>query len=106
MTSLRPGLSSPATVLFNCQIRGIISIINRPQVGRDYDREHYEVLMKRQTKDDKNKGTPKNYVSIPIGSTVAVQREDWGLWTHGTIEGKGDQNHHDRSYHICITKAG
>ena len=54
--------------------------------------------------DDKNKGTPKNYVSIPIGSTVAVQWEEGGSWTHGTIEGKGNQNHHDRSYHIHITK--
>ena len=57
-------------------------------------------------KDDKNKGTPKNYVSIPIGSTAAVQPEEGGLWTHGIIEGKDDQNHHDRSYHICITKTG
>ena len=26
---------------------------------------------------------------IPIGTTVAVQQEDDGLWTHGTIVGKG-----------------
>ena len=31
-----------------------------------------------------------------------VQWEDGGPW----IEGNGDQNHHDRSYHICITKTG
>ena len=41
----------------------------------------------------KNQGTPRNYVSIPTGSTVAVQGEDGGLWTHGTVEGKGDHNH-------------
>ena len=57
-------------------------------------------------KDDKYKDTPKNYFSIPIGSTVVDQWEDGQLWTHGTIEGKGDQNHHDISYHICITKTG
>ena len=45
-------------------------------------------------------------MSIPIGSTVAVQREDGGPWTHCTIEGKGDQNYHDRLYHICTTKTG
>ena len=53
-------------------------IINRPHVGRDKDEEHYEVLIERQTTDDKNQGTPRNNVSIPIRSTVAVQCEDWG----------------------------
>ena len=51
-----------------------------------------------------NKGTHRNYFSIPIGSTVAVQCEDGGSWTHGTIEGKGNHNHHQRSYNIHITK--
>ena len=55
-------------------------------------------------KDDKNKDTPKNYVSIPFASTVVVQWEDGRPWTHGTIEEKGNQIHHDRSYQICITK--
>ena len=45
-------------------------------------------------------------VSIPIGSTVAVQQEEGGPWTHGTAEGKGDHNHHDRSYNIHITRTG
>ena len=79
-------------------------IINRPPVGRDKDEEHYEVLIKKQTKDDKNQGTPRNYVSVPIGSNVAVQQEDGELWIHGTIEVKGNQNRHDRSYYIHITK--
>ena len=85
MTLLRPGLLNPATKLFNCPIRGIMPIISRQPVGRDKDEEHYEVLIKRQTKDDKNQGTPRNYVSIPIGSTVVVQHEDVGLWTHGNV---------------------
>ena len=38
--------------------------MNRPLVGRDNDEE--------QTKDDKNQGPPRNYVSIPIGSPVVV----------------------------------
>ena len=28
------------------------------------------------------------------------------MWTHGTIEDKGNHNHHNRSYKICITKTG
>ena len=70
------------------------------------DKVHYEVLVNRQTKDDKNQGTPRNYVSIHTGSTVAVQCEDGGLWTHGTVEGKGYHDHHEISYKICITKTG
>ena len=45
-------------------------------------------------------------MSLPIGSTVAVQHEDGGPWTHGMTEGTGDHNHHGRSYHTCITKTG
>ena len=81
-------------------------IINRPQVGIDNNEEHHEVITKKQTKNDKDKDTSKDFVSIHIRTTVVVQWEDWGLWTHGMIEGKGNQNHHDRSYHICITQTG
>ena len=48
-------------------------IISRPPVGTDKDEEHYEVLVKMQTKGGNNKGTPRNYVSFPTGSTVVVQ---------------------------------
>ena len=54
----------------------------------------------------KVKNTSKSFVSLPIGSTVAVQWEDRGLWTHGTIEVKSNHNHHNRSYKIHITKTG
>ena len=69
---------SPAHMLFNSPIRGILAVINRPPVGIDNDQEHYEVIAKRKTKDDKGRDTPKMYVSIPIGSTVVVQQEDGG----------------------------
>ena len=66
MTLLGSGLPSPATMMFNHPIRGIMPIINRPLVGRDNEEEHYEVLIK-DMKGDKNKGTAENCVSIPIG---------------------------------------
>ena len=81
-------------------------IINRPPVVRDNDEESNEALMRRQTKDDKNQRTPRKYVSITIGPIVVVQWEDGGPWTHGTVEGKGDHDHHDRSYNIHITRTG
>ena len=45
-------------------------------------------------------------LSISIGSTVVVQQEDGGPWTHGTVIGKGDHNQHNRSYKIQVTKSG
>ena len=104
ITPLGLGFPSLGAMLFNHPIRGIMPIISRLSICLNNDEEHYEVPVNRQTKNYKNQGTPRNYVSILTGSTVAVQHEDRGLQTHGTIEGKGDHNHHERSYNICITK--
>ena len=59
-----------------------------------------------QSKTDTNNDASQVFVSIPIGSTVAVQWEDGGLWTHGTIVGRGDHNHHNWSYNIQVTMMG
>ena len=106
MTPLAQGLPSPAIMLFNHPIRGIMWVINRLPFGIDNDDEHHKAIIKRQTKNDKDKDTSKNVVSLPMGSTVVVQYKDGGPWTHGMIEGKCDCNHHNRSYIICITKTG
>ena len=60
----------------------------------------------RQGKNDRSNDTSQVFVSIPIGSTVAVQWEDGELWTHGTIVGQGNHNHHNRSYEIQVTNTG
>ena len=70
MTPLGQGLPSPATMLFNCPIRGTLPVIKRSLVGIDNDQEHYEAIVKRQMKDDKGRDSAKIYVSIPIGSVV------------------------------------
>ena len=57
-----------------------------------------------QPKADKNYNTLRNYNSIQIGSTVLVQGEDGGLWTHRTIGEKRGQNHNDWTYKIYLTK--
>ena len=75
-------------------------IINRSLIDLNNDADHYKVLIKRQTKHYKNHDTSRIYASIPIGSTVAVQREDGGQWTHGPVESKGDHNHNGWSYTI------
>ena len=100
MMPLGPGLPSPATLLFNHLTRGIMPIINRPLISIDNDNEHHKALVKRQTKHHKKYDTARNYTLFPIGSTVAVQREDGDRQTPGTILGKGDYNHNHQSYTI------
>ena len=56
--------------------------------------------------NDTNNDASPIFASIPVGSTVAVQQEDGGPWTHGMIVGKGDNNHHDQSYTIQLTTSG
>ena len=59
-----------------------------------------------KAKNNPNNDTSQVFVSIPIGSPVAVQWEDRGPWTHGTIVGMGNHNHHSRSYKIQVTTTG
>ena len=105
-TPLEPGLPSPAILLFSHPIRGIIPIINILPVNSNNDDEHYEALVTRQTRNDKNYDTSRSYDSFSVVSTVVVQWEDGGLWTHGTVVGRGDHNHGNRSYLIRISKTG
>ena len=82
MMPLGQGLPSPATMLFNHPIRGIMPVIKRLLVGSE-DEEHSKVIIDRHSRNDKSDDTSKGFASLPIGSTVAVQKT--GLWTHGTI---------------------
>ena len=103
-TTLRQGLPSLAALFFNHPVRGIVPVMDRPPINTDNDEEHHKALTNRQWRNYWGNDTFKNFVSLPIGSTVAFQWECGGPWTHGTIEDKGDHNHHDRSFNICITK--
>ena len=105
-TPLGQGLPSPATLLFNCPVRGIMSVMDRPPINIDNDDEHHHTLIDRQGKNDQDNDTSKIFMSIPIESTVAVQQEDRGPWTHGTVVNKGSHNHHSRTYKIQVTKTG
>ena len=49
--------------------------INRPPVNSNNDDEHYEVLVKGQTNNDKNHDTSRNDASFLLGSTVVVQEK-------------------------------
>ena len=105
-TPLGQGFLSLAILPFNHLLHGIMPVIDRKPIGGDSDDEHHSKLVHRQHKNNINNGASPVFVSIPIGSTVAVQQEIGGLWTHGTIVGKGDYNHHNQSYTIQITTTG
>ena len=83
-----------------------MQIINRIPNNSDNDDDHYEALVKRKIRNDKNYDTARNNDLLLIGSTVAVQQKDGETWTHRTIVGAGDHNHNNRSYTIRITRTG
>ena len=66
-TQLGQGLSSPRTLLINHTIRGIMPILNRPQIITNNDDDHYRMLVERQAKAYKNHDSLRGHYSIPIG---------------------------------------
>ena len=103
-TLIGQGLPSPAALMFNGQVHGIMPVINCKPVGQDCDDDHHSKLIDRQCRNN-NDASPV-FASIPIGSAVVIQQEDGGPWTHGTIVGTADHNHHDRAYTIQLTTNG
>ena len=101
---LGQGLLSLATLMFNRPVCGIMPIVDHKPIGEDCDDDHHHKLVDRQQRNN-NDASPV-FAYIPIGSNVAVQQEDGGLWTHGMIMGTGIHNHHDRSYTIHLTTNG
>ena len=48
-TPLGQGLPSPATLLFNCLVCGVMPVIDRKPIGGDNDDEHHSKIIHRQT---------------------------------------------------------
>ena len=103
-TPLGPGLPSPATLLFNGQVRSIMPVLDHKPIKHDCDDKHHNRLVARQDKNSNDNATILSH--IPLGSTTAVQREDGRLWTHGMVVNTSNQNHHDRSYIVQLTTTG
>ena len=101
MMPLGQGLLSPATLMFNRQVCSVMPLIDCKPLIKDCDDDHHNKLIERQQKNTNDASSI--FPCIPIGSAVAVQQEDGGLWTHGTIVGSGNHNHHDKSYMIQLT---
>ena len=73
-TPLGPGLPSPATLLFNRQVGGIMPVLDCKLIEHACDDEHHNRLVARQDKNSNDNATIHSH--IPLGSTVAVQQED------------------------------
>ena len=97
---------SLAALLFNHLVCSIMPVVDKKPVSVDNDDEHHKKLLHRQGKNAMKNDASQVFVSIPIGSTVVVQWEDGGLWTHGMIVGKGHYNHNNWSYKIQATTTG
>ena len=70
-TPLSQGLLSPATLMFNRQVQGIIPVLDCKPIGQDCDNDHHNKLVDRQQKNN-NDFSPVS-ACIPIGSAVVVQ---------------------------------
>ena len=103
VTPLEPGLLNCATLLFNYPMRGIMPTINRLPINSGNDDEHNKVPVNRQRKKIRNMINQK-LCFFSIRSTLVVQCEDGKPWTHGTVVGRGDHNHSNRSYTTRLTK--
>ena len=77
-------------------------VVDCKPIGQDCDDDNHSKLVNRQGRN--NYDTSPVFSNIPTGSAVAVQCEDGGPWTHGTVVNMGNHNHHDRSYIIQLTK--
>ena len=103
-TPLGHGLPSPATLMFNRPVCGIMPVIDHEPLIEDCDDDCHAKIIKRQQKNDND--TALIFSCIPIGSAVAVQQEDSRPWTHGIVVGTGDHNHYEKSYTIQLSSNG
>ena len=58
----------------------------------------------QQKKINKDNDTQKDPSVFLTGATVAVQREDGGLWPYKVIEYSNSSKHRGQSYTIQVTK--
>ena len=67
------GLLSPATLLFNCLVCGVMPVLDRKPIGGDNDDEHNSKLVHRQHKSKTYNDASPLFASIPMGSPVVDQ---------------------------------
>ena len=100
------GLPSPASILFNWPIRGLLPQIGRAQILFNNDDDHYDTIIKRQQNTYQNINSCKDCIIIAAGYTVAELIEDGGPQMHSTMLGHGSQYQNNISHRIHIMMMG
>ena len=59
-----------------------------------------------QDKYSKDCDIHQHSIHFLAGSTVAMQMEDDGLWTHGVIVEGNSEDHNEQTYKVRVTKTG
>ena len=85
-------------------IRGLRPLMNGEPISINNDDAQYEAIKTHQHKYVKDSDTHKELLSFPIGSTVAMQHEYGGPWTHRIIKEANNSEHNGRSYIIRVIK--
>ena len=88
------GLTSPATLLFYCPIKGSMSVVNRALINTIID-DYYEALLGRHEEADLGLLCSQKLSFSSSRAIVEAYLEDWGLWTYLAITDNGDYNYND-----------
>ena len=68
------------------------------------NKDHYNKLNVYQSRCIKKKDAPKEPILIGVRSSIAIQCEDSGLWTLGTIFEHGAAKHNSHSSRVRVIK--
>ena len=88
----------PTYTPVNRPARGLFQRFSKPCVMCDNDEGDHVALKNRQPQANKGKHTYVNISLFPTGSTITVQCEDGGPWTHRTVIRHGSEDHNRGCY--------
>ena len=103
-TPMSAKLPSPAMLLFNRPIRGLLPQMNRGPININNDDGQNEALKSHKIKYVKNNDTHTHF--FLIGFTIAMQNEQGGPWVHVVIKEANSSDHRGRCYVIRVMKMG
>ena len=93
------GLPSPATMLFNKLMKGLLPQMNRDPIYVSNDDPYPEALEACQMKNDKGKDTQTILLFL-----LPLQQQNRGLWKHSMIFKPNNDDHRGPSYTIQVMK--
>ena len=80
---------------------GNVTLVNREPIIINNDHAYNEAFKMHEKKCIKDSGTYKGSLSLSMGSTLAIQCENGGPWTHRVIEKVNISDHNGKSCIAC-----